>query len=1678
MEKVKASQSLRGLLVDMADCDKDKRYMAASDVTALVLDARLDLDAAVQDQVVRAFLNQLEDSSVDVQGNAAKCLSTFTSRLTEENAASVLAQLVRSTLDPSNSVRDIYAACLKGAIGELPQTAASVFAASILPDLTGTLATAARRPRGVEEEALEVLSEALRCFQDQREIWSRNGSDLLVALLDILRAPTLSASAKKKAATALGPFAVVLPGALRQSLFRALLAEVSAPSASSRFFAQAIGHVVRQLDAASLAPFVTALTDVCFTLIAKNMPSLDAGERTANLNQGPAQLAGSPGAEPPFSDAQHELVELCLRALETFLLKCPEKMATRLERLDALLHVLLSYFPNCYEDADAALDKEEDACVDDQDALGFEKDFDFNDDEEDDDSSWRVRKGAVKVLKTEIQAFPEREDVKSPKRRWAASTRSSGQPSQSSFREGGESPEAEVRDELDSREGRRAMKRMKVTEKPLARALPSIVATVSRRLSKSTAVSTRLSCLRLLRDLLFAAPSEVSLCLTECGSLVVASLKDSASGSAVRLAALNVVAAALLSGLNPHTFKSPSDSPSVFRAPSPSAGTSPGAKSSRRGGPRLGLLTSVSLSLSAFLGDTEGTRNAGLAAAGEGSERVLHATKAGVSALLSHLVDARLASQVAPQPRVEAQLAPARRERGTRCGHGLLHSHRGEGGKTQETLGDSSGEEGADEDDAPGSGCWGAKIDFLLQALPEVVNLTQEGLFEIAGQALLVTGYAVAFLRLVSAAGVEGSEEAGVAAVLPNLVGRALAALHDSLRRADIDLEVKQASLICVGFVLAAGGSFPETHAQLLATWPLFMDRLRNEVTREKALEALEVVLLSRFGVDLSCVASEVLTSLVAALAFQQSRGVRQTCLNILSALVLRYHSHLSQDSLAAMLSEVTRQLTPTDLPFVEASLLVILNSLRVQPALAARLIDECVLPRLLLLLRSPLFQGPALTAVLHCIFVCLSQFDVVDKERFFQDLGDANAALSAAEEAEKTPHLPRDAPRPGAVHASAKTPSSLFLLSPGLLTVLATLAQSRAVVVAAAGDARFSQRTVEQEVEILQEQATCMQPVEGLDLARLLLALLTTGEIGRLASLVRLPDATAQEAFEALAAVVEGGPAPARRVAARALGIFVSGNPSRFLLPLISLIQKAHADHDALSLPTSEPTGAGAADEEAPETGAATEPDGRDRDTKGATQENTKGRRKKQHILLSALKEVTAEQGPLLRFLAEEAATREQDIDMSGDEAGSVASEAKNASLADLLRPHIHQMLPLFVQLSACAEESDRCVLSECLGQLCLLDPPAVIPTVLLLFQTQSADARRTALGCVRSLWGSPSLLDEKEREAIKRSFLACQSDPDLAVRRDLMAALQVLVGLPCPGGVARWFSTRELRRVVEALALEIEVKPELIRQVDLGPFRHTVDDGLPLRKSAYSLLRALLQASSPLCLEEVVPREHLVAFAVNGLTDTNDDVQVLAAGVVSQLASSVSTSLKANRLRVTPRLAALVVSVADAAAAPLASAVTRCLSALQRQRSAFQSASSEGSAATAAEAAERQMDLLRIFVRCMHQLDGAFQFCRGHEAAEEALQSDERGTNREEALRSRPGVPAMKKVQNEKGEEYHIVDDSAQLRHSGEETKPTGEVWMEVLTRELQNPVFLQMWRTARKGGEEDDAFGAVGC
>lgn len=72
---------------------------------------------------------------------------------------------------------------------------------------------------------------------------------------------------------------------------------------------------------------------------------------------------------------------------------------------------------------------------------------------------------------------------------------------------------------------------------------------------------------------------------------------------------------------------------------------------------------------------------------------------------------------------------------------------------------------------------------------------------------------------------------------------------------------------------------------------------------------------------------------------------------------------------------------------------------------------------------------------------------------------------------------------------------------------------------------------------------------------------------------------------------------------------------------------------------------------------------------------------------------------------------------------------------------------------------------------------------------------------------------------------------------------------------------------------------KPELIREVQMGPFKHMVDDGLEVRKSAYETLYALMEtAFSRISIIDLYDR------IVDGLRD-DTDIRALCNLMVSKL-------------------------------------------------------------------------------------------------------------------------------------------------------------------------------------------------
>merc|ERR1719226_434439 len=143
------------LLEEMENWDKDKRFMAASDLMQEVTAASQALDVHLQKRVCQAFLKQLEDQSIDVQGNAVKCLAKIVCKFQEQQIGEVLAKLSSLVLEGKPEVRDIYATCLKGLLSELPASCSALACQNVLPKMLHGITSYASVE--VKEECTDVF---------------------------------------------------------------------------------------------------------------------------------------------------------------------------------------------------------------------------------------------------------------------------------------------------------------------------------------------------------------------------------------------------------------------------------------------------------------------------------------------------------------------------------------------------------------------------------------------------------------------------------------------------------------------------------------------------------------------------------------------------------------------------------------------------------------------------------------------------------------------------------------------------------------------------------------------------------------------------------------------------------------------------------------------------------------------------------------------------------------------------------------------------------------------------------------------------------------------------------------------------------------------------------------------------------------------------------------------------------------------------------------------------------------------------------------------------------------------------------------------------------------------------------------------------------------------------------
>ncbi|TGZ79435.1 TIP120-domain-containing protein [Ascodesmis nigricans] len=207
----------------------------------------------------------------------------------------------------------------------------------------------------------------------------------------------------------------------------------------------------------------------------------------------------------------------------------------------------------------------------------------------------------------------------------------------------------------------------------------------------------------------------------------------------------------------------------------------------------------------------------------------------------------------------------------------------------------------------------------------------------------------------------------------------------------------------------------------------------------------------------------------------------------------------------------------------------------------------------------------------------------------------------------------------------------------------------------------------------------------------------------------------------------------------------------------------------------------------------------------------------------------------------------------------------------------------------AAAANDDSKAAASECVGRLTILDPWTFLPELQRNLASNTASVRGMVISAVRfTFTDTDTSYDDLLRPIIVDFLDAMLQDQDLENRRLALTAFNsaasnkahLLVG---PG----------LARLLPRAYHEAILKPELVREVQMGPFKHRIDDGLELRKSAYETLYALLDTALPqLDMETYFQR------VIAGITDDND-IRALSCLMVAKLAN-VAKEETAKRVEV----------------------------------------------------------------------------------------------------------------------------------------------------------------------------------
>jgi cullin-associated NEDD8-dissociated protein 1 len=284
--------------------------------------------------------------------------------------------------------------------------------------------------------------------------------------------------------------------------------------------------------------------------------------------------------------------------------------------------------------------------------------------------------------------------------------------------------------------------------------------------------------------------------------------------------------------------------------------------------------------------------------------------------------------------------------------------------------------------------------------------------------------------------------------------------------------------------------------------------------------------------------------------------------------------------------------------------------------------------------------------------------------------------------------------------------------------------------------------------------------------------------------------------------------------------------------------------------------------------------------------------------VLLSDIKANTKQRYFLLRALKEclnTAVTQEQ---------GSSAVSAQ-----------VEAIFTVLTDLSLTEEEGLVELIAECLGKAAHVDS-SVIGLLAKLVAKPNENLVATAVAAVRhaATGAAKATLDDAINSHLPTFLGFLNESSALKVRR---ASIQLLTQISF--AKPRFLLTENTKTCyIPSLLKELTVNQALISEVDLGPFKHVVDNGVELRKTAYDCVGTLIDnvGRSSSVLDFVGDYRGLVAKLSNGLGAPEADMEILSSvrGMLVKLSKTTAgqAAIMANLEKISEALKKTVTTAA----------------------------------------------------------------------------------------------------------------------------------------------------------------------